>query len=246
MPDSTLDGTSSGMEIVERALAMYAACRTYSDEGEYVLSSPGVAGFGGFRDVRPFRTRFVRPGWVMFMFRANAAPTEKKTPPEAFAMWTGGQPVPTPMRWWWNLSGRISEAEDVRIPIGAATGISGGAAVLVLPTLLDLEDFPGLLEALVDVRAMAPEEAEILGERVMCDVVHARHSAVLEEDLRLSFDRRSGLLVRVEQQSGKDRETTSLRPRVDEDVSDDELVFVPPEGARGTWWGRMVQRLFMS
>lgn len=238
--------TDNGMNIVERALAAYAGCGTYADEGEYVLESPGVAGLGGFRDVRPFRTRFIRPGRVLFAFDAHPNPGQRGTPPPAFALWNGGQPAPTPIRWWWNLAGRISEAPDATIPIGAATGISGGTAPMLVPTLLDMDGFPGLLESLVDVRSAGPEDLTILGERLTCDIVLARHAAAPKAEMRLGFDRRTGLLVRVEDRSGKDREETSIRPRIDQPVSEDELVFVPPEGVKGSLWGRMVQRLFMS
>lgn len=239
-------GEPGGMRIIDRALEAYAACSTYADEGEYVLESPGAAGLGGFRDVRPFRTRFIRPGRVLYVFHAHTQPDARGEPPPALGLWNGGQPQTTPIRWWWNLAGKISESPDATVPIGAATGISGGTAAMLVPTLLELDGFPGLLEALVDVRAGAGEEIELLGEPVACDVVLARHSSSPESEIRLSFDRRSGLLVRVEQRSGREREITMLRPRINGAVGEDELVFVPPANERGSWLGRLVQKLFMS
>ncbi len=239
-----MQSTVSGQSIIDRALAAYAGCATYADEGEYVLDSPGVAGLGGFRDVRPFRTRFIRPGRVLFGFDAHVQPGKRGTPPPAFALWTGAGPGP--VRWWWNLASRITETPDATIPISAATGISGGTAAMLVPTLLEMDDFPGLLESVIDARAQASEDAEVLGERVGCDVVLARHPAAPNEDIRLSFDARTGLLVRIEQRTGKDLESTSIRPRTDGAVNEDELVFTPPANSRGTWWGRMVQRVFMS
>lgn len=235
-----------GAAVIERALAAYAACSSYSDEGEYALESPGVAGIGGFRDVRPFRTRFIRPGRIMYSFTSHIVPGERGAPQPAFAIWNGGQPDLTPVRWWWNLAGRVSESADATTPIAAATGISGGTAILLLPTLLGMTHLPGVLESLVDVRSAGQEELEIMGERVPCDIVLAQHKGAPEQEIRFGFDLRSGLLVFVEQRSGGDREVTSIAPVLDAPLGDEELVFVPPAGVRGSWWARMLRRISTS
>lgn len=243
-----MHGTHStvGTAVIERALAAYAACSSYVDEGEYVLESSGPAGLGAFRDIRPFRTRFLRPGRIMYAFDAHVTPGQSGAPQPAFAIWNGGQPNVTPIRWWWNLAGQVSESADATTPIAAATGISGGSALLLLPTLLGMSNFPGVIESLVNVRSAGQEELQIMGERVPCDVVLAQHKGAPGQEIQFGFDLRSGLLVRVEKTSGNDREITSIMPLLNTPVGDDQLVFVPPAGVRGSWWVRMLRRIFMS
>ncbi len=237
---------NDGAWVVERALAAYSSCDSYADEGEYVLESRGLAGVGGFRDVRPFRARFARPGRIMYAFDANVVPGETGAPQPAFAIWNGGQADSTPIRWWWNLAGSVSESADAMTPIAAATGISGGTAHLLLPTLLGMQYFPGMLESLVDVRSAGQEELQIFGERVPCDIVFAQHKGDLGEQIRFGFDRGTGLLVHVEESNESEREVTSIMPLLNAPVRDDELVFVPPVGVKGSWCGRMLRRVFMS
>jgi outer membrane lipoprotein-sorting protein len=115
----------SPQEIVDKMVAVYANCNSYTDEGQ--VSTLFIQKLGNRTMILPFTTAFVRPSEFRYEFKDRRGENEWNN----YIISMKGDDVKT----FWSIRPDRPSAPNLETAIGAATGVSGGSANTV-PRLL--------------------------------------------------------------------------------------------------------------
>ena len=118
-------------DLLDQARHTYATARSYEDRGTVRVSRMN----GPVSDDLSFETAFVRGGKFRFTYR-------RARQSETYVLWFDGAHAYT----LWSLGSRaVTEARDLGLEIGAATGVSGGTVSTVPLLMPDLQSIPSVL-----------------------------------------------------------------------------------------------------
>jgi len=234
--------------------AVYAACKSYRDDGVVVCTHiRGAHAFQRSTGRQPFRTLFVRPSRWRFEFLEETVGPRHEW--HHYVIWTDG----TGHHSWWTLCPDSEGPLPISRLLAGATGVSGGAAHTV-PVLLDPEvggyslttcrhaEYEGDDEEVDGCRCAKVRvtrehgRAETLwidrGSFLLRRVFHRTEfneeiHRRIEESLRILNERRIAEgqqpLPMGERMPGLVSEsTTHYSPQMDIDIEDSEFAFVPP------------------
>jgi len=203
-------------QVLERMAKAYANCKTYRDSGNVktVFFSAG-----GKRTVnKPFETAFVRPNVFRFEYRDRRGDEENNR----YLIWSDGKAI----RSWWDVRPGIEKPESIGRALAAATGVSGGSARRV-PSLLMRDDFPGAAAARVTDLKRIEDATQF---NVDCFRVEGKYAGSIET---LWLDKETFLLRRIdspkESPTFRTEVTTTYDPVVDGEITDQMLIFDPPQ-----------------
>lgn len=202
--------TPTAREILDRVISTYAACRSYSDEGDTSISIDK----GTNRPRRShFTTTFVRSGGFRFQFDEFSLQTQ-------LVVWKDGDVE----KFWVSRPGEF----DVPLEDGLSrVAFASGGASLAVPTLLLTDLFTG--RSFLDTFA----EPKLNGN----EKVDGRQTFVVEGNIRgqsakLWIDQNSYLIVKsfrnVQFSNIRQEVTTKYKPGINFEIAADQLVFKPP------------------
>jgi VWFA-related protein len=214
----------SAREIIDRMVKAYAACRTYSDEGEIATARSGTESSAPPR-IQYFLTTFVRPSSFRFgLWTAGGREgRDGRKEGREYIFWKDGDaervwtpPVESNVGLETSLLhfGHMSQGASITIPNLLLPGLFRGTSILT-----SLEDPKLTKEEKVDGRKSFKIEGTFQGL-----------------PLHVWIDAREFLITKIHRMSRMGQfqfETiTKYKPRVNEDVSRDELAFNPPVNNR--------------
>jgi hypothetical protein len=214
----------TAQQVLEKAAATYASCRSYQDAG-VVLTT--FYGFWALETRRPFATSFVRDGGFRFEYREEQERSitgEFLHGDDRMVIWGDGTRVKT---WWTTEDGRIDEC-SLDMALGGAAGVSGGASRAV-PSML-LADKLGGLNPLSIENPLVQGIETIDGHD--CYKVVGRHNHRTES---VWIDSHTFLLRRVENAKHELDDTSTVEdvtvydPAINIDIDPAVFMFVPPK-----------------
>lgn len=146
--------------------AMYAAAKTYEDSGE--VTTEFTAAGRPVKDVKSFSTAFERDGRFLWQFRHSVQPGGKQE--HQFVVWSADQKTFTSS---WTLHKELpSHTDSVGSALAAPTGVSGGAAMAVMPLLLPEIGWGGRPS---NLKGAAEKPAETV-DGVRCSVITGQNA----------------------------------------------------------------------
>ncbi len=113
---------------LDACVKVYKEAKTYRDEGKVtqVLKSAQT-----ITSVKPFATAFERGGRFRWQFRDSVMPGGKAD--QKYTIWsTDGKSFSS----YWTLMRKRADGQPLSMPLAGATGISSGAATIVVPMLV--------------------------------------------------------------------------------------------------------------
>jgi hypothetical protein len=121
------ENTMTPQEHLTACAKAYADAKTYRDEGTLtqVLETTQA-----ITSVMPFTTAYERGGRFRWQFQHNAVPGAQ--PDQKYTIWSADGKV---FSSFWTLSKQAKDKQTLMMPLAGATGISGGAATVVVPLL---------------------------------------------------------------------------------------------------------------
>lgn len=202
----------SARQIMDRAAAVYASCRTYSDEG---VASVDIR-IGSYRSprVQPFSTNFVRTSGFRYEFRMR-----RGSEWDSYIAWKNGATEKS----WWSFS---QHDEPVAKALSSFAKLSAGSAQTI-PALLqpDLSPTGSVVNSLQSLRLEGEEKLD------------GRAAFKIEGELdgqktKVWIDRQEFLILKIFQEEkgrGYSIETTTIyKPVVNVEIASDRLAFNPP------------------
>jgi VWFA-related protein len=216
----------SAREIIDRMVKAYAACRSYSDEGEVSTVRAGTE--GSAPRVQNFQTAFVRPSSFRFGFwpsgrREGRMVKEGRMDGPEYIFWKEGDEE----RSW---------TPPVQNDLGLETSLfrfafpSQGASVIIPHLLL-----PGLFRGTSVLSSI--EDPKLTKE----EKVDGRKTFKIEGKfqglpLHVWIDSRDFLIIKIHRMTMMGQigfeSITKYKPRVNEEVSRDKLAYNPPPESR--------------
>ena len=210
----------SAEKIVERMASAYASCHSYVDEGE--VRTVFLEQSGRRTQVKPFSTAFVRPSDFRFEYKSRRGENEWDT----YVIWRGAETV----KIRWSIRPDVESPKDLFFALGGAAGVSGLASVTV-PALLMPELARGSrIKSLSELRFTGEEEVNG-GKAYRVEGLDPLKNAVT-----IWVDEGSMLLVKVYEKRKFEKfeteTTTTYKPQVNVEVTQEKLAFNPPEKGR--------------
>lgn len=139
-PATTKEGKSDGKQDVATAdrltpqqrldacTKVYKEAKTYRDEGKVTLVLKTAR---TIKSVKPFATAFERGGRFRWQYRDSVMPGGKAD--QKYTIWsTDGKSFSS----YWTLMPKREDGQELSQPLAGATGISSGAATIVVPMLV--------------------------------------------------------------------------------------------------------------
>jgi outer membrane lipoprotein-sorting protein len=204
-------------QILDRAVKVYANCKSYRDSGVVKTVFFDTQGTRGSCTVeKPFTTAFLRPDRFRFEYREKSHRGEAR-----YIIWSRGREVQT----WWDVTPGLKEPESLDMAIAGATGVSGGSAHTIPALLLPGEMGGHRLTYMTDLKRM--EDAK-LGD-VDC---YRLVGDLAGQPQTLWIDKSSFLVRRIDVQrqltAARMEQTTTYDPVVDGEVSEEMLALNSP------------------
>jgi outer membrane lipoprotein-sorting protein len=228
-PPSTGQAGQTPVRILLSMERAYRTCRSYRDSG--VVTSTILTDGGRAGSERPFRTAFVRPGWLRFQF-TDPGLGERSS---SYIVWSDG----TQVRSWWDAQPGVRNPGSVYDALAVAAGISGGSSVRV-PSLLLPQEFGGgpLLvgpERTDDAVAGDADCYRIRGKSRKTPytlMMGAQTRTVEDESITFWIDKATYLLRKVEEDrtfdTYREKSVTTYTPEFDVDIPATDLAFDAP------------------
>ena len=196
-------------QVVEKMIAVYASCTTYSDTGRVKtvfsrnMSRPVL---------KPFSTAFVRPSRFRFEFKE-----EREYGNNNFVAWQDG----TSIKSWWSIKPGIKLYENISFALGSAAGISSGSSMWIPSMLLKLGDTQRI--------------QKLSGLKMSDDKIDGRPTYKVEgkdwrdNPMTLWIDKENFLVLQIYEKQKTERfeaeQTTNYKPRINAPVTPEQLTF---------------------
>jgi outer membrane lipoprotein-sorting protein len=205
----------TAQHILDRASKAYANFRTYRDSGS--VKTTFIRADGKWTEKKVFVTAFVRPDRLRFEYKEKRGEDELR-----YIVWRQGKDVRT----WWDVKPGIEKPVSLGLALAGATGVSGGSAHTV-PALLLPSEVGG--RRLTDMAGVSRIEDAKLGE-ADCFRVKGNYAGT---PITLWIEKKAFLVLRIDSQNQFDdfrtEGTTVYEPVVDSEITDEMLMFDPPE-----------------
>jgi len=130
-PAKGQEEAESAAELLQRAIAKYAAARTYRDAGRCVNVFV-THDDSEMKDTKSFTTAFDRSGKMQYQFQHSRAPGQDAT--QRFSLWSADG---SSYGWAWTIRTQYETGKTAQDVFARASRQSGTAVAIVLPLLIE-------------------------------------------------------------------------------------------------------------
>jgi VWFA-related protein len=204
--------TQSAVEILRKVAAVYAGCRTYSDEASVSLGLPPGRSTS-------FRTNFVRPRSLAFEFWLNPQMRDRTN---AWVVWKNGDEIKA-----WGSPGMTDRDVPLDTALLRVSSMTGGGS-LIVPQLLLPNDFRS-----ADLVSLIAQTAVVAGE----EKIDGRKTFRIEgrlwgQPVKFWIDQTEFLILKTSRTLVLGNRTVEsvvqYKPKLDSKIPPESFVFSPP------------------
>ena len=202
-------------EIIERMAEVYADSKSYTDSA--VVKTVFIRSESRRTVEKPFTTAFIRPDQFRFEFKEKIQGNRERR----FIIYRKAKDVQT----YWNVDKDL-KLESIDRAVAAATGVSGGSA-MIIPAML----IPNEIKWRRAIRFHKPER---IGDDIFDEVDCFRiHDIILVSPVTFWIEKKTFLLRKIfreqEFEDFRTQQTTTYKPILNGKVMDNMLEFNPPK-----------------
>ncbi|MFN0110565.1 MAG: LolA family protein [Blastocatellia bacterium] len=205
----------TAQQIMEKTMAAYADCKSYSDSGR--VETLFIMKHGKRTTVKPFSTAFVRPDAFRFEYQERDGEKDWRR----YIVWQKASDIKS----WWTLKPEVKELESLSMALAGPTGVSGGSAIRV-PSLLLPSSMANGLKFLTELKLLSEEpigvhsaykiEAKDSSGRIQTLWIDTQRFLILKVFQKIKFEANSSVNPRSD---GFEMETTTFYdPQINEPV----------------------------